>query len=43
MVGQDHDAMSLGRRVVGAQLRVIAIVSGLGTCGWVALWHAFTV
>jgi hypothetical protein len=43
VVGQDHDAMSLGRRVVGALLRVIAIVGGLGICGWVALWLAFTV
>jgi hypothetical protein len=35
--------MSPVRRVVGVLLRVIAIVGGLGICGWVALWLAFTV
>ncbi|SFW74881.1 hypothetical protein [Amycolatopsis australiensis] len=43
MNGQEHGPMSMRRRVVMIVLRVLAIVGGIGMCGWVALWLAFTV
>lgn len=41
MTGNDGDSRPTVWRVAAIVVRVLAVLGGVGVCGWIALWLAF--